>query len=335
MRVILFSAFAVSVCLSSFLARREISAPSMVLLLAGYSTYVITLNVTRDFYLRCINFFVSVMTVIALITIIQIGGQAATGRVVVPSMDDLLPKDLIVQGFVYWQTLDWGAEIIKPPAFFFREVSFVSQFLALAIVAEIAFFRRIWRLLVLITALFATFAGTGLLILALTSPFLLAKLPRVAKLFTIPLVAVAVTTLAVSGWFSNVERRLDEYGDTTSSAYGRFIYPVLALSKLEESDNPILTGIGAGNADRATERRGVLMAPTKLLLEYGIVPALLFYVFLIYCLFHRAPDTSFSFAQLVLHVLGGGYLLASPYIILFFILGAMLIVREEQTAHAD
>jgi hypothetical protein len=31
---------------------------------------------------------------------------------------------------------------------------------------------------------------------------------------------------------------------------------------------------------------------------------------------------------LVVHVLGGGYLLVSPYIILFFILGAMWSVRE-------
>ena len=173
------------------------------MLLAGYSTYIIRLNVTRDFYLRCINFFVGVMIVIAFITIVQIGGQAATGKVVVPSMDEILPKNLIIEGFVYWQPLYWGSEIIKPPAFFFREVSFVSQFLALAIVAEIAFFRRIWRLLILIVALFSTFAGTGLLILAIMSPLLLAKLPRAGKLLTIPLVAAAVVVLSFSGWFSN------------------------------------------------------------------------------------------------------------------------------------
>ena len=202
-RVILFAAFAASVCLSSFLAGREVSAPSVILLLAGYSTYIIRLNVTRDFYLRCVNFFVGVMIVIAFITIVQIGGQAATGKVVVPSMDEILPKNLIIEGFVYWQPLYWGSEIIKPPAFFFREVSFVSQFLALAIVAEIVFFRRIWRLLILIVALFSTFAGTGLLILAIMSPLLLAKLPRAGKLLTIPLVAAAVVVLSFSGWFSN------------------------------------------------------------------------------------------------------------------------------------
>ena len=333
-RVILFSAFAASVCLSSFLAAREVSTPSVFLLLAAYSTYTIRLNVTRDFYLRCVNFFVDIIMVIAFITIMQIGAQAATGRIVVPSMDELVPNELIIKGFVYWQPLYWGSEIIKPPAFFFREVSFLSQFLALAIVAEIAFFRRIWRLLVLITALFATFAGTGLVILAVTSPFLVAKLPRAAKLFTIPLVAAAVAVLAVSGWFSNVEHRLNEYEDASSSAYGQFIYPVLVLSQLEEVDNPLLTGMGAGNADRARTENGVLMAPTKLLLEYGIVPAVLFYVFLVYCLFHRAPDISFSFAQFALHVLGGGYLLISQYIILFFILGVIFKIPEQQADYA-
>jgi hypothetical protein len=326
-RSILFSVFAASVCLSSFLTGREVSVPSIVLLLAGYSTYVIRLEVTQDFYLRCINFFVGFMIVIAVITLVQIGGQAATGRVLVPSMDDLLSKSLIIQGYVYWQTLYWGAALIKPPAFFFREVSFVSQFLALAIVAEIAFFRRLWRLLVLGTALFATFAGTGLLILACTTPLLVAKFSRSAKLIAIPIIAVAVTGLVVSGWFSNVEHRLDEYEDTSSSAYGRFIYPIVALSHLEETDNPLLSGMGAGNADRATKGAGVLAAPTKLLLEYGVIPAVLFYVFFIYCMFYRTPDISFSFAQLVVHVLGGGYLLVSPYIILFFILGAMWTVR--------
>ena len=326
-RVILFSAFAVSICLSSLLANREVSAASLILLLATYSTYVIRLEVSRSFYLRCMNFFVDVMIVIAFVTIIQIGGQALTGKIIVPNMDDLVPKGMIIQGFVYWQTLEWGAEIIKPPAFFFREVSFVSQFLALAIVAEIAFFRRLWRLLVLGMALFATFAGTGLLILACASPFLVAKFSRGAKLIAIPLIAVAVTGLAVSGWFSNVEHRLDEYEDTSSSAYGRFIYPIVVLSRLDETDNPLLSGMGAGNADRATKGSGVLAAPTKLLLEYGVVPAILFYVFFIYCLFYRTPDVSFSFAQLIVHVLGGGYLLVSPYIILFFILGVMWTVR--------
>jgi hypothetical protein len=326
-RVILFSAFAVSICLSSFLASRDVSASSLILLLAAYAPYVIMLEVSRTFYLRCINFFVDVMIVIAFVTVIQIGGQALTGKIIVPNMDDLVPKQMIIEGFVYWQTLEWGAELIKPPAFFFREVSFVSQFLALAIVAEIAFFRRFWRLVVLGSALFATFAGTGLLVLACTAPFLIAKFSRAAKLFAIPIIAVAVTGLAVSGWFSNVEHRLDEYEDASSSAYGRFIYPILVLSRLEDTDNPLLGGMGAGNADRATKGAGVLAAPTKLLLEYGVVPAVLFYVFFIYCLFHRTPDLSFSFAQLIVHVLGGGYLLVSPYIILFFILGPMWMVR--------
>jgi hypothetical protein len=124
-----------------------------------------------------------------------------------------------------------------------------------------------------------------------------------------------------------VEHRLDEYEDTSSSAYGRFIYPIVVLSRLDETGNPLLSGMGAGNADRATKGSGVLAAPTKLLLEYGVVPAILFYVFFIYCLFYRTPDVSFSFAQLIVHVLGGGYLLVSPYIILFFILGVMWTVR--------
>ena len=327
-RVILFSAFAASICLSSFLASREVSATSLILLLAAYATYVIRLEVSRAFYLRCMNFFVDVMIVFAFVTIVQIGGQALTGKIIVPSMDDLVPKQMIVQGFVYWQTLEWGAELIKPPAFFFREVSFVSQFLALAIVAEIAFFRRLWRLLVLGTAVFATFAGTGLLILACTAPLLIAKFSRSATLIAIPVIAVAAIGLAVSGWFSNVEHRLGEYEDPSSSAYGRFVYPIVVLSRLEQADNPLLSGMGAGNAERATKGAGVLAAPTKLLLEYGVVPAVLFYVFFIYCLFYRTPDVSFSFAQLVVHVLGGGYLLVSPYIILLFILGAMWTVRE-------
>jgi len=341
-RVVLFAAFAASVCLSSFLAGLEVSTPSIMLLLASYSTYIIRLNVTREFYLQCVNFFIGVMIVIAFITIVQIGGQAAIGKVVVPNMDEMLPKNLIIEGFAYWQPLYWGSEIIKPPAFFFREVSVVSQFLSLAIVAEITFFRRIWRLLILFVALFSTFAGTGLLILAIMSPLLLAKLPRAGKLLTIPLVAAAVVVLSFSGWFSNVEHRADEYEDTSSSGYGRFIYPVLVLSRLAEFDNPLFTGMGGGNADREIYHKGsagvgdvgagavVLTAPTKMLLEYGIVPAILFYIFLIYCLFHRAPDTSFSIAQLLLHVLGGGNLLFSPFIILFFVLGVMFRVPEQQ-----
>jgi hypothetical protein len=328
-RFVLFAAFAASVCVSSVLAGREVSPSSIVLLLAAYSTYVIRLSVTREFYLKCMNLFVGVMVFMGALALIQVCGQVLTGKILVPNMDDLLPKSIVVPGFVYWQTLEWGSDIVKPPAFFFREVSFVSQFLALAVVVEIAFFKRVWRLVIMLTALFATFAGTGLIVLAVTSPFLIAKLPRAARFLAIPLLVVGVAGLAVSGWFTSVEHRLDEYEDQSSSAYGRFVYPVVVLGELEDFDNPVFTGMGAGNGDRTTKGSGVLAAPTKLLLEYGVLPAVLFYIFFIYCLFHRAPDMSLAFAQFALHILGGGYLLVSPFIILFFLLGVMFRIQDE------
>jgi hypothetical protein len=275
------------------------------------------------------NLFVGVMVFMGALALIQVCGQVLTGKILVPNMDDLLPKSIVVPGFVYWQTLEWGSDIVKPPAFFFREVSFVSQFLALAVVVEIAFFKRVWRLVIMLTALFATFAGTGLIVLAVTSPFLIAKLPRAARFLAIPLLVVGVAGLAVSGWFTSVEHRLDEYEDQSSSAYGRFVYPVVVLGELEDFDNPVFTGMGAGNGDRTTKGSGVLAAPTKLLLEYGVLPAVLFYIFFIYCLFHRAPDMSLAFAQFALHILGGGYLLVSPFIILFFLLGVMFRIQDE------
>ena len=331
-RMALFSAFVVSACLSAVLAGPNISAPSLALLLAAYSIFIVKLNVTRCFYLRCLGFFVDVMTALAFVTMIQVGGQLATGAVVIPSMDDLLPPDFIIKGFVYWQPLYWGSNVVKPPAFFFREVSFVSQFLALAIVAEALFFRRVWRLLVLIAAIFATFAGTGFIILGLTLPFVLAKLPMRMKLAAIPLAAVIAFAAISSGWFSNVESRLDEYKSADSSTYGRFIYPLLALSQLETFDNPLFTGLGPGNADRISQGRGVVLAPAKLAIEYGIVPAVLFYVFFIYCLFHRAPDASFSIALLSLHIFGGGYLLSSPIFVIIFLLGALFRVSEQRAS---
>jgi|SRR5271166_675649 len=330
-RTILFLIFASSVCISVLLAANEPSILSVILLITCYSTYVLRINVTVSFYIRCMGLFVDVMVFFALLAIIQIGGQALTGVITIPSMDDLLPKTFIVQGYVYWQPLYWGSKLIKPPAFFFREVSALSQFLSIAIVAEIAFFRRPIRLLILLTAIFSAFAGTGLLVLALTSPFLVAKLPRKAKILSLPVLVCGAIIIATSGWVSTVESRFSEYHDDSSSSYGRFIYPILVLAKMKTFYDPFLTGLGAGIAEKEarTTASGILSPPTKLLLEYGILPTLLFYTFFLYCLFDRAPDTSLSLSLLFLHTTGGGSLLSSPDVVLILILGSMLRVENK------
>ena len=329
-RLVLYVGFVLTIYLSVLLVEREFSIPSVILVMTIYGTHVVQLDVDTETYLWCMNFFVDAMLAVGLLTMVQIGGQTLLGTVIVPSMDDFLPREMIVDGFIYWQPLYYGTSIIKPPAFFFREVSFVSQFLALGIVVEVAFFRRPIRLVVLIAAIFSTFAGTGLLVLALAAPFMFGKLPLRAKLLAIPLGVAALLILAASGWFSNVEQRFSEYEDTSSSAYGRFIYPFVILGELARFDNPVLTGIGAGNGDRAYGGgNGILLAPTKLMIEYGIAAALAFYVFLGATLFRRAPDISVAVSVLLLHLTGGGYLIVVPIVATVFLLGGLMRVSDQ------
>ncbi len=320
-RVLMLSIFLAAATLSQILAGRGVSAPSILLLFVLYTALIFRMDLSWRAYLRNLNLYQNAMLIGGIIVIIQDIWQFTIGWQSFPNMEHLVPSALLTPGYIYIQPLSYGSAYIKPSGFFFREVSFVSQFTAIAFVIELAFFRRAWRLVLYTAVLFACFAGTGLLLLALITPILLLRSPPRAALL---LVALAVTALAAAfafGWFGYVGQRLGEIQSSTSSTSGRFVVPFQQMMDFIRQGGPVLWGKGAGNMP-ATETY-VWLPITKLVLEYGVVATIAFYAMFLHALFDRGADLMLGAALFVLFNLMGGYLQVAVIVNLCILLGTM------------
>ena len=94
-----------------------------------------------------------------------------------------------------------GASLFKSNGFVFIEPSTFSQFLALAIVIELAVFHSMRRFALFALAYLVTYSGTGLIVLAATLPLFLGSV-RVKHVLAV--LAVAGAALALSGTALNL-----------------------------------------------------------------------------------------------------------------------------------
>lgn len=288
------------------------SGPSVFLLVALYTPLAITFPTTERNFQRCMNFFSSLMVTMAGITIIQLFIEMATSWMFWPDLDTLLPQAALVPGFNYIQPIISGSGFMKPNAIFFLEVSFLSQYLAIALAIEIVLFQRIWRIALFTGVLFGCFAGTGLLLLALTLPVLLGRLEmRYMALVIIGLVFVALGALEL-GWLDMVAQRIGEYRYGGSSANMRFVAPLDRLVHFLSTPNSLYTGIGAGQIEKANNYQWWPI--TKATVEYGAITGTLLYAMIFYTLFNRPPYRRLAFMLLVWFSIEGALLTAvNPY----------------------
>lgn len=306
-----------------------LSWSSLWLLIVSYLPIIFRIDVRSETYLRCMSFFQNLILLVCGIVVVQRLLQSTGWSL--PSMDSMLPDWLIVPGYNYEQAVEWGSDQIKPNAFFFKEVSFVSQFIAVAFIIEATLFQRLHRLAIYLACLFATLAGTGLFLIALVLPVLIASLQLRRSVFVFGLVVCVVFVSIISGWYEQVANRVTEYESTDTSSYGRFVFPFVAVAEQFAKDPPIISGIGAGNVQYREDIAGVYVAPAKLIIEYGLVVAISFYVMLAVALFSGAPNITIATGLLVLFSLMGGYLLSPTIVYTMFLLGVFLRIPRRQT----
>ena len=266
------------------------------------------------------------MLLVCAIVALQDVWQFTIGWQSFPDMDRLLPDWLITQGFVYIQPLEYGSPYIKPSAFFFKEVSFCSQYLAIAFIIELVFFRRYWRMIAYLGCIFATFAGTGLLLLAITAPFLIAGMQARARSRLLLLVPAVIAVAVASGWLQQVSYRLTEYQQQDSSTYGRFIEPFISVDTYAPNLT-LLSAFGAGQIPR--EESFVFLPVVKLMLEYGPAVTIMFYALLINALFSGAPSRRVALGLFVLYNLMGGYFQIPDIINTMVLLGTLMRPTRE------
>jgi hypothetical protein len=225
------------------------------------------------------------------------------------TFEGLVPSSLLLRKMNTFQHLMYGSPLYKSNGFFMIEASTFSQYVGVAVIVELIFYRMNWRLVVYIVALMFSYSGTGLIVLALAPLLLVSRrsYSTIVGLGLLGLVAVATS----GAWHMDIfAQRAAELGSDDSSAYSRFIAPANLIARFQFPDpTNLLFGFGPGTIFAY----GLLMpyethdpAWARVLFEYGLVGCLLFWPMLITAVFGKAPSTWLCMALLIGFLTFGG-----------------------------
>jgi hypothetical protein len=329
-RFLLFGVFASFVIGSSFLQETNFSRNSLLVGLAIQSLLVFKVYVRAETYLSMMRTFIKVMLLVSAIVGMQHVIQFTIGVKYWPNLNAVIPVPLQFHTYNYLQPISWGAAHYKPNGVFFLETSVLSQFIALALVAEFVFFRRIWALLILMGAEVASMGGTGLMLLLFVIPFLVPKFGPRTLAAAVPAAVVVLALALSSGWAANVSTRMNTFSVSGSSANSRFVQPALYLLHTINNGVYALTGIGAGNIPQNTDT--VWWTVTKVSAEYGVLAAIALYIYLIYSMFKGAASRALAMGCLTQYSI-----LCSSYAVPLFPITCMMLctlfhVRADELA---
>jgi hypothetical protein len=250
---------------------------------------------------------------IAVAGICQFIGQFAIPGPTLFTFEDILPDAILSHGFNYVIPVAGAPALMKSNGFFLVEPSSFSQLMALAIIAEFAFFRPSWRLALLGVGMVLAYSGTGLILFAIFVPALLIYRGhgRLVLLAVAGLVALAV--FADSLHLTSLMDRVSEFGSDRSSAFARFLSPFYLFEDfIFPHVQTTLFGLGPGAIEPFfNSLEYEVHDPTwgKLFFEYGAFGTIPFVVFMCYCLFSGARSYWLSGAVFVNYLLLGGNLL--------------------------
>ena len=331
MRMVLFAAFSVLAALSQVLGGQEFSLPSVLLCLAIFLPFVFRVDVSTETYNSCLSVFQNIMVVVCCIVFFEHAVQISIGAKYWPSMDSIIPQGLLFQHYVYIQPIVWQSPYNKPNAFVFLEVSYVAQFIAIAIVIELVLWQRPIRLMFYVATMFATFAGTGFVVLLLAAPLLVTKISRRMLLVGFLGLGVVAAILLSTGWFATISHRLGEFNQAGSSADGRFISPIRLLWDFMQRPDALFVGIGAGNLAKGVNITYLMV--TKIPVEYGLMAGIAYYIFFCYAMFVGAPSYRIAWALFIFdNLLGGSF--TPLHANLCMLLCTLMRVRRDEVAPA-
>lgn len=304
------------------------SLNSIGLLIALYAPFIFNIEISSRTWTSMLYFYQNIIVIVCFLLLIEHLWQLTFGASSLPNMDRIVGENSILYGYNYIQPIKSGSQLVKPNAFFFREVSFLSQWIAIAFAIELLYFQRLWRLALYSFCLLATFAGTGILLVCLSLPFLLMKLRRrtaVALLLLIPLLLYGMTQI---NWLGLVQSRTSEYNRANSSSYERFIAPADILrDKLFVPAN-FFTGQGPGSGQKS--EYAFWWPSTKIMYEYGALSLIAFYAYIIYCCFSRPPSRRLAFLLFIqFNIMGELIVPVGP--ILFLVMTSLFHLRSSST----
>jgi hypothetical protein len=326
LRLVCYMTFAASCLLSQAICGASFSIPSITELLVIYSFLTVTTSVSGSAYQLILKRFVGMMVIPAMIVLIQYWYQKITGLSDPINMNRVFPKAFLLQGFFYDAHYPWNSTFQRPNGFFFLEPSIVSMFTASAAIIEFTYFKRVRYGLLMIAATAFSMGGTGMTMLAIAAPFLIARqtLPVALLLCIAALMAVlAVTALDVP---LPILSRAHELQHGTTSGGGRILIPAQQFIKLLLDPSHFLTGTGAGST---TADFGNAWPIVKLINEYGLLTTVL-YVTLYLMVILRRYNVPLAIAVSIIFHFTGGYLLGIVIQLICVIFGMIVPVEPPQ-----
>ncbi len=283
---------------------------SLLLLVAVHLPYAVTVP-HSDGGDRIIQLFLAIATVLAVLGIAQYGLQFFVNPRYLFPIENFVPDTFIVQHFNHQAAMEYGAHEYRANGVFMLEPSFFSQLLAVAVIAELCTRNRMTRLAVFGLALIASYSGTGIVVLAICLPPCLIARRRWGLLLTGLLALVAIILLHEYFHAFRLLSRVAEFSSTRSSGYSRFVGGFYLFDQFLWHDPwRALFGYGAGAFTSYAERAHYgadEMALFKIVLEFGLVGAAVYFGFLFCCLFYSPAPGILTLAVAITYFLNGIY----------------------------
>jgi len=325
---------------------QEFSLASMALLIVLHAAYLVRLR-SPPTSNETLYLYQCVMVAIGVLGVAQFAAQFVLGKTIAFPMENLQGASYFQNGFNNLIPLRYGSSVFKSNGVFLLEPSFLSQFMAIALIVEIAVFRRPWRMALFAIALLSSYSGTGIVMLACALPFLM-TLRRALFLLAGAAVGACVLVFAdafdirmLSGRLEALDidaftNRITEIEDPSSSAFMRFVGIGLLIEQYVLTDVWFtFFGRGAGSIFQfSAGAQASAHDPTwgKIFFEYGLVGFLAYMGFMLHVILSPRRPRSLKFAMLVQFLFLGGFAV-SPYA--HALIAALLVWTDRPDAEPE
>lgn len=236
--------------------------------------------------LRALGVMVSLATFFAVCGLLQFVLQPWIGAAAAFPVEHLVRPAWLIQRFNMLIPVVMDGNALKANGVFFLEPSFFSQFMALGLLLELSLRNRLRRIVLLGAALAVSYSGTGLAVAAVGLLGLVVVKGRWDVLLLGALLLLLAWLLGDALPVQPLLGRVAEFQSTNSSGSARFV-AWIDMFELHWWQDPlrVLFGAGAGSfaAQAAVARQPTAeMSFAKVLFEYGVTGAVLFFGFLVY-----------------------------------------------------
>jgi hypothetical protein len=274
---------------------QELVVPDARISVSSWALFVLTwlpftLRLTdrrRATYVATLRVVVGTTLCLAVLNIVMLTSQLA-GLPYRDWLAELLPGNLLLQGFVITYPLTYASEIYRGNAWIGLEPSIVSAQLGVGLVAAILVRARATTIVVLAAGTLCAASGSGVAIL-LVAVLVVLALPgrRVLRPYALPagigLVLVLATPIG-----QGLLARVPEVFVTNSSANLRAVLPYQYLwGRWSDNLGIVLLGGGPGSSQSIVGDSGILgllvPTPVKIFFDYGLLAGAVLAGFIIIC----------------------------------------------------